>query len=90
MKFSLSLKFASFTIICQVVDLLLIGFERGSLYLLDMNAFFFPQLREVFSYDLLKNTSAPPHHTHTLRHSNSDVGSFHGITDLSEPLLRGY
>ena len=42
--FSLSLKFASFTIICQSVDLCLVDFGRGPLCLLDRMPVSFPRL----------------------------------------------
>ena len=55
--FSLSLEFASFTIKYQSVEQFLLIFLGGeSLYILDLNACFPPQIKEVLSYDLFKYT----------------------------------
>ena len=50
--FSLSLEFASFTIKCRCVERFLLILQGAPLYLLDLNACFPPQVREVLSYDL--------------------------------------
>ena len=57
-----------------------IDFEGGPLYLLDMNACFFPQIREVINYNLLKYAFWAPL---SLGDPNvSDIISFYGITDF--------
>ena len=59
--FSLSLKFASFTIKSRCWTVF-IDFRGGSLYFLDLNACFPSQIRIVFRYDLFKYLFWPSVH----------------------------